>query len=175
MTHIMSLICSVFQFSGLIMGNPSVSYKNPYFDLNPQKSAIMGIIGILVGLELIYLILTGLGLWRIYSSQNLKTNASLFYVLSVFRVVVSKVFFLPIFHLLSYSISCHFYQDLGEMRCSVKKALGCILTPTSRRDGLEGMLVVASVFALFWHTASGLFSELLDFSFRASDSKNHPK
>ena len=174
-TAIAGLICSLFQFSGIVIGTSSVSYKNPYFEFQPKKEMILWVVGLLVLIQVVYMLLVSLCLWRIYKSQNIRRNASLFYLVSWFRIVVSKLLFLPIFHILSYSVSCHCYENLGERRCSFNPSLPCILTPRKNMNGLEINLVFAAFLALVWHTGVGLLSEILDFSFKASNPTGHPK
>ena len=153
----------------------SVSYKNPYFDFTPKKQAILAVVALLVVVELLYVLLVALSLSRIYASKSFRLSASLFFVVSFFRLLVSKLLFLPIFHLLSYSVSCHYYQDLGLRMCSFNREIGCIFSPASKIGVVERYLVIASFIALIWHTVSGLVSELFDFSFKISSFESRPK
>ena len=175
MTNLIRLFCSVFQFSAFFLKNQSVSYRNKYLDFEVRKGALLALISALVIVQGLYLALMVMGFFSLGNSRNLKSMAGIFYFLGIVRVVVSKVCFLPIFQLLSYTISCSFYEEFGTRKCSLDRRLGCVMTSRAKMDVLETLLLRFSVLALIWHVLVGLISELFDFSIECRDNMDRPK
>ena len=172
---LISLIRSFFHFSGMVYKSDSITQKNPYLDFMVNYSVMVGIIWGFVAIEILYFSLFVLNLSRVSKTQSLKMNTKNLYLLSVLRLVLSKILFLPIFHLLSFTVSCHYYEDLGAWRSTLSKDLGCILSYPEQFRTNQGNLILLSTMALIWHIMAGVGSEVFDFSFVASSPFNHPK
>ena len=175
MTNLIRLFCSFFQFSAFILKSASVSYKNNYFDFEISKGTLLGIIGGVVGIQGVYIILVFVGFLSLGDSRNLKSKAGIFYILSWMRIILSKTFFLPIFQLLSYSISCTYYEEFGTRKSSLDRRLACVLTSRAKINLFERFLFRLTTMANFLHIFLGLLSELFDFSIQGRFHFNYPK
>ena len=175
LTDPIRLVCSFLQFSTLVFKSPSISHKHQFMDYKLSKGTILTIISIVTATELLYFVLVIFRLLGFSSSGSFRSKIHNSYVLSWLRLMLSKVFFLPIFQLLSFTISCHYFADLKAMKCSFKKDLGCLFTPGAQLDSFESHLIVLSTFTLVWHTLAGVFSELFNFSIKAPSRFGNPR
>ena len=88
-----------------------MSFKAGFVDYTVSEQAINLAIVSIVTIQVVYFTLIIIGLIRIGSYQGIQQADCLFRMIALFRLVISKVLFLPIFQVLSFPVTCSYYEE----------------------------------------------------------------
>ena len=132
-------------------------------------------LAVLLGTEFIYLVVFLISFFRVDRSRGVQEDKSLYQFLAALRLILSKVLFLPIFHMLSYPFSCSYQERAGNYTSSLSEDLPCLLSDYSNLRMVElNLLVITTVLACF-HLGIALFSESFDFEVSFNRKTNSVK
>ena len=173
---------SFFQVSSLVFPERSTAFRVFKFSYEVSPSALYTIIITILTLECIYLTFLIFTILRVNSYKGYQQRGLVVRMLAVFRLMLSKMLFLPIFEILSFPLFCTKSAEIGgaeaskdRLRSVFSQSLSCVLTPASPDSIFEQNLVLSSMVILVFHTAIGLISEAFDFEINLKSSQSAPK
>ena len=162
-----------------MLNSNSEKAKQEYLSVKLDKAIKITIVFLISSLIFLYFSILAYTVFKaVVKKQNNQQISKLYGVVSIFRTFVSKLLFLPIFHILSFSISCSITPETEKVdwACSYDKDLPCIFSGHKGEGNfIQRFYVWIGFICLIFHVFIGLLSEWLDFDVRIFDASNCPK